>query len=490
MNFLRFFFDSPSDRPADRRLRLGWMAALYLVGLAAWALFFNWGYISFEYHDWAEVTGPRLAFVRDAVQKGELPLHMNGTGALRGVTDRYLSIPDAILSPQMILIGAMSLGRFILVDVLLLYTAGFLGLAWLSRRYRLSPLVFSVFFLLFNFNGYPVDRLSVGHLNNFGGYFFLPWFAGLVLQLFEKEQGWPRVAKMALVQFLVVCQGGFNQFVWSLIFLGLVGVFNWTKIGLVVKAGLFSGLVNLFRILPPALELGRFDHGFLSGYPTLVDLFNALAVLRGPAEAASFRPAGSPLGWWEYDLYVGLAGLLFLLGFGLVAGLRRRGEPGGLRPLLLPLLAITILSIGQMYAPLANSPIPLVNAVRVSTRMMVLVLVFVLILAAIHFQRWLGERNLDWRERLAVIGVLALGGYEIGLHFALWSMTSAAKAFARTPADLSLQVAANHPDPAYTTMLAVGAGIALLAAGFLVVASSRRHAAGKGLSPDPRALMG
>jgi hypothetical protein len=189
LSAIQFFFDPQAERPSYRWLGRSWVAVLYLAGIVAWGVFLSWGHIPFYYQDWAEISGPRIAFVQEAIHEGVLPLHMAGNGALRGVTDRFLAIPDVILSPQMILLGVMTVGGVVLADIILLYSIGVGGLLWLRQKYALSPAVYTVLFLLFNFNGYITAHLSVGHVNYAGGYFLLPWFVILVLQLFENEQG-------------------------------------------------------------------------------------------------------------------------------------------------------------------------------------------------------------------------------------------------------------------------------------------------------------
>ena len=127
---------------------------LWAGGVFLWGKFLNWGDIPFDWLDWAEINAPRTAFLKDAVTKGVLPLHMPDSSALRGVTDRFMSIPDALLSPQILLLRFMDVGTFFLVDTLLLYTIGMFGLLWFRRRYSLSLASFSALFLLFNFNGH------------------------------------------------------------------------------------------------------------------------------------------------------------------------------------------------------------------------------------------------------------------------------------------------------------------------------------------------
>ena len=143
--------------------------------LIIWGYFLNFGDIPFDYHDWAEVNAPRLAFLKDAVTKGRLPLHMPDSSALRGVTDRFMSLPDVILSPQIILLRWMSVGRFILIHTWILIIAGYFGLLKLKERFGLSNFLFTLLSILYFFNGHTTSHYSVGHIT-WGGCFLLSWF--------------------------------------------------------------------------------------------------------------------------------------------------------------------------------------------------------------------------------------------------------------------------------------------------------------------------
>src|SRR5690349_7993699 len=89
-----------------------WIFVLYLTGMALWGEFFQWGDFPMTFHDWAQVTAPRLYFLKDAVVRGILPLHISSSYALGGVTDRYLSIPDAFISPQALLLAFLPVTSF------------------------------------------------------------------------------------------------------------------------------------------------------------------------------------------------------------------------------------------------------------------------------------------------------------------------------------------------------------------------------------------
>ena len=52
----------PEGNPWTRRVFKGF---LFIIGLAAWGWFLNWGSIPFDFHDWSEITAPRLAFLQE-----------------------------------------------------------------------------------------------------------------------------------------------------------------------------------------------------------------------------------------------------------------------------------------------------------------------------------------------------------------------------------------------------------------------------------------
>lgn len=431
---------------------------MWAIGAFLWGKFLNWGQIPFDWLDWAEINAPRTAFLKDAVTKGVLPLHMPDSSALRGVTDRFLSIPDALLSPQILLLRFMEVGTFFLVNTILLYTIGMFGLLWFRRRFSLSLVSFSALFLLFNFNGHILAHYSVGH-TTWSGYLLFPWFAVLVFRLLQGESGWRWVTPTALVLFFIYLQGAFHQFVWGLMFLGLLGLTSWERFWPALKALVSACLLSMVRILPPTLLLGQFDDEFLGGYPTLMELLDSMVRFKYPAEAIGVRNMLSSLAWWEYDLYLGLAGTVFLAVFGIYSWAKHHRLESGFPALLLPVGGMALLSVGRVYRLVRLIPIPLLSGERASIRMIILPVVFLLILAAIEFQRWLQNRQTSWIAQITGLGFLLVMGHDLWQHAKVWQVTNAVSAFDVARVDLSIKVVANHPDPAYFTLLWIGAAV-------------------------------
>jgi len=468
------------NRDGFGRWEWAWITALWLIGIFLFGQFFNWGNIPFDFHDWAEISAPRIAFVQDAVKTGQLPLHMPDGSALRNITDRYMALPDVILAPQMLLLGVMPVGWFVLVNVWLMYTLGLFGLIRLWKRLHLSPISYAALFILFNFNGSILSHFSVGHVN-YTGYFLYPWLFLLLMDMAEcanfslkSRASWRWLAGYAFLLFFMLLNGSFHQFIWSLMLTGLVGLFHWRYL-LQAFTGIFAaGLLSAVRLLPPALHLGQFDNEFLYGYPAVNDIWTALVGMIGPDKAFAHTGQLTSLGWWEYDLFVGLAGAVFLVIFGLGWWLNGHAIPGWLKSLAVPALVLFSLSMGSVYRLVMYIPIPLINGERVSARLITLPFILLILAAVSAFQCFLNTNGksafLRWAS--AIGSFLLLN--DVWQHLRLWRVNIAVQYFPVTPVDLAIKVVSNHADSVYTNLLLAGAGITIVMGVVLLVGVFRK----------------
>lgn len=461
----------------DRWLNWTWIAALYLAGALIWVIFLNRGHLPSDMHDWHDITFPRLTFLQNAIRTGQFPLHISDDSALGDVTDRYLSIPDAFFSPQAILLAFIGVARFVLVDVLFMYTLGFLGLLWLKRRFALSLASLTLLTLLFNFNGHILAHYSVGHAT-WGGYFLFSWFAVLIFQLIDGDHSWAWVAKMAFLLFAIFLQGSYHQYVWSLIFLALIGIFSWRHFLTVIKAGGFALLVSMFRILPPTLLVGQFkeNYQYIGGYPSLYQIWKSMVEIFLPGAKITFNYIRSGIGLWEYDLFVGLIAAIFLLYFGIYRWLASSKQPGAVRyfELGLPLVGMLLLSLDKIYLAVRSLPIPLLTGERVITRLISIPFVFLVILAVIVFQRWLDERHFGLYPRLALGAGMLLIFHDLWENIRAWQVSNATLTFTKHMDFLSRDwYVANHADPDYIRTIVIGAAISVISMVILLVLARR-----------------
>ncbi len=463
--YLKGFF-RPQEKLTGRWLTWIWIVALYGGGIYLWILFFNHGNIPFSFHDWSVITAPRLTFLKDALTRGILPLWVSRTDTLGGITQRYLSVPDAFLSPQVILLRLMSIGMFVVVNQLLLYTMGFLGLLWFKRRFSLSAAAFTVLFLLFNFNGHVLAHFGVGH-DTWGGYFLFPWFVALIIQLIDGDESWAWVARMSLLMLLIWLQGSFHQYVWALIFLGVLALTSKKRFLTTYKAMIFSILLAMVRILPPTLLMGKFDNFFWGGYPTFADLLSSLITVHVPGGYASGPDMPWILGWWEFDLYIGLIGAVFLVYFGLYRWLgRRQSDLSRFRSLIFPIAALIILSLGQVYRLVRLLPVGLFEGERVSSRMISIPFVFLVIIGVIEFQRWLDRTRISIPAYLGLAALLFVEAHDLYQNFITWQVKTASIHFPYAPFTPAMWYAVTRVDVPYTMTLGYGLAVS---AGSLVV---------------------
>jgi hypothetical protein len=450
----------PVTGPLSRWVNRICLVLLFVLGILHWGYFLNWGSVPFDLHDWTE-TGPYYSFLRQALLTHQLPLHITSPLV---TTDRYLARPDTLFSPQAFLLYFFEPGPFTLVNVLILYSIGFIGLLLLQKRYALSPAAFSGLFLLINFNGHITDHLAVGH-SEWVGYFLLPFFALLVLQALDKTKiDWTWVLLMALVLFFLTLQGAFHMFLWCLIFLLALGLFYPRYVRLVFAAILSGVALSLLRLLPPTVEFLSGGPRFISGFPSITDLLAALVVLKYPAEVAS-GPFKS-LGWWEVDTYIGFLGLVFIACFGVFTTWRKHSRE---LVLLAPVSLVEFLSIGRIYSFIAQLPLPLLDSERITSRFFILPLVVLAVVGSIRFQEFLITRgSLGIREGLLYLGLLVLMGHDLFQHSRIWRVTNMYALFKSTPVDIRATVS-NHPDPLYYGAIILGLMGSLASLAFLVL---------------------
>ncbi|HSR47195.1 MAG TPA: hypothetical protein VLL77_04340, partial [Anaerolineales bacterium] len=461
-----------------------WVAALFLGGALAWYSFFNGGSIDFTRHDWIE-AGHRYAFLQDAARAGALPLHMPGEWALRNVTDRFMSVADTNLSPQLILLRFMGVGRFILLNALLLYSVGFAGLLLLRRRFQFSPLAFTAIYLLLFFGGHVVAHLSVGHVH-WVAYFLFPYFLLLVVEAIDgPRHPWRWTLYLSVYMLAILLQGAFHLFTASIFFLGLLALSHLERFGLVLRAMVAAGLVGAVRILPPLLHASEYDTEFLSGFATMEELLEGLVHLVPPRPELVFRNNPlNPLGWWEMDYYIGVLGLAFVVGFSVYGWLQGGANSRRYRWILAPVAIMVVLTIGQTYGVFHEIQFPLLSTQRVSTRLLHVPLSILVLLAAIGFQQLLNNRKTIVATMIALaIGSVGLA-YDLWTHFQLWRVANISALFTSDPIDMSLDVVANHADPAYIAAIVGGTVItlaSLIILGYLSWKETARATASGGL---------
>lgn len=467
------------NRHAEQKFRwlsFIWIGLLYAAGIYFWGSFLNLTGTPLDFEDWGIINSPRLDFFSDALRTGNLPLHMmyekieGQTTPLHGV-DRFLSIPDVITTPQTLLLSFLSVNQFVFVELLVHYTIGFLGLLWFRRKYGISLLAYGILFFLFSFNGYVQAHYGIGHIT-WSGYFLFPFFIALVIQVAEGRGNWAWVGKFSLLLFYMVLAGSQHHFTWLLIFLGVLALVCFDQARWIFLAGLFAGLLSAVRLLPPILILEHVFSGtgnrLLPGYPTPLDILRSMAILVSPADRSFIITSVRWLSFWEFDIFIGLAGTTFLLYFGVFLWIKEGHQYPALQKLFIPTVVLFVLTIGDTFALFRALRIPLLDSERVPSRMIGLVLAVVLVVVVVYFQKWLDESPLPKFVLLATgFLVFFLIAHDLWSHARLWNVEAVRDTFGPVQMMLSGTSVGNRPDRPYILVLLFGLFLSLATGIFL-----------------------
>jgi hypothetical protein len=453
-----------STRPAAifKPATIAALIVLLAIGAFHWAWFINYGDVTFRIHDWGQ-EHIYYSVLRQAANTGSIPFHMS----MRfHQTDRFMSIPDTNFMPWVLVLPAMSAGKFIMLDLLVLYALGFIGSVLLMRKYNLSILAFTFFFLIFNFNGHIVAHLAVGH-TAWGGYFLLPFFFLFLLEMLEGSATWRNSLKIAFILFAMMLKGSFHLYTWCLMFLGFLLIFNWKYARTAFGAIVASAVLSAFKLIPAAYTLLGRQEKFIWSYPTFRDLIDAMVTIR--IESPERLRFWGNAGWWELDMYVGLIGLAVIIYFGIVLRFSKRDDLGDIRyvALDLPVLLMALFSISYFHAFLTRLPIPLLRGERVATRFAVLPVVTLALLSSFRISRVLRRVRMGvkaWGLGIAALAAMALAFLD---HSFLWSVVRLERV-AQLKAEPPVPGLIVRDDPGYKLMVVIG--MVITVAGLLVVA--------------------
>ena len=454
-----------------------WLVGLLLAILAMWAYFLQFGQFVFGVQDWIwEWRYARI--LRMAALTGQLPLHTQPPIAY-GV-DRFLAIPDVPLGPQWLILRFLDLGPAFLATFLLMVLIGYVGCLAIRRYWRLSLFSFTLLAVLFNFNGFIVTHIGIGH-TLFSGYFLLPFFVLLTLQLIEGSEGRGWFAWMGLTLFGIELQGTTQIYAACMIFLGVLLLAYSAKRLQILYAMLAGVGLNLYRIAPSLITLTTYTNRPQPGFISVLDVLESMLRIVPPSKASKLI-TGLPLGWWELDMYLGVLGLILLAYFGIVRVWAQSTEtvrgPGLPLPLGLSMLALGIFSIGYLYWPINYLPLPLLSLLHVPSRFLILPLLILMVLSVRTLQSWLAERRLGFGSHALLLALLVILTHDLIQHARLWRVEHVFEAFPPAALDTTLHIV-DRADPVYIAVLAGSTAASALGlvfiAGFLVRQSRRRQ---------------
>jgi len=418
------------SKPPSARAWAAPFAVLFLLAAAHTVFLFGWPpRLPREAGDWPKEIR-YYSVLQQAVRDGVVPYFVS-----RPIqeTRKLLAIPEVVLSPQIVLLRWLSVDAFVFVNVLLLQAVALLGALALRRRYALSLPTVTLLWLVLAFNGHVTAHFAIGH-SMWGGYFLLPFFFLLAFDLVDRGPSprWP--VHVGLVLGAMLLQGSYHVFVWCVLLLLMLLVTQPARRAVVLALAWSAGL-GLVRIVPAAvILLGRREQAFETGYATAGDLLAGLVAIRDVTYPRRGSGAMGGLNWWEFDAYVGVAALAWLL----VAGLAGMASRERARRLGGPALVMALLSLDGLYGPIHALGLPLLASQRVSSRFLIVPIGLLAVAAATATEAWLrrgqhGRRVVVWMAALATAGLLSA-------HSRAWTMAEVGARLPPPPRERDLEI--------------------------------------------------
>lgn len=432
------------------------LAGLFAAGLLHWGFFLDWSNNHFDIQDWHTHVGPYLDFLSKALKSGQFPLHADSPYMIPA---QYLARQNRPFSPQILLLYFLNPATYVLVNVWIFYSLGFVGLLLIRGRYHLSLVSFLSMFLLFNLNGHINARMGVGHFE-WVGYFLLPFYVLLILKMVEGEKtAWRWLLSMSLLMLAITLQGAAHFFIYCMSFLLLLGLFQPRFFSPAIKAIILSALVSMIRILPPAIQFaGGTGLKSLGGFASVLQVFQAFIL-----------PSNRQI--WEKAYFVGAIGFAFIIYFGIIRNWARDERH---RPLYLSMLVMAFFSVGVIYLPLFSSHIPFLDSQRAPTRFLIIPLVFLITLAGIQFQSLINEWDQKgWEKKVVILFGAALMAYDLISDSRIWSLQN--YSISQRATDVIEVAVGNYSDPSYTTTLMIGFACTIITLMVLVFFAYREH---------------
>jgi hypothetical protein len=410
----KILFQFPESK-AYFLIRFFLLSVLFLIGIVHWVGFFNNGNWSLVAFDWYKES-IYLDSLREALISGMIPWEWQ-TPNMVG-TQYVLAYPVIPLTPDIIFLRWVPNSIFVIIHVTLFYLAGFLGSLVIARQLKASLVTFVFFWLVFNFNGYLIAHLAVGHFE-WTGYFLLPFFFILLAKVLRRSpspfsQNLALVLSIALVLGVLFLNGSFHLAIWCVLFMLITLIWRTAMFANVVVAILIGSLLGLSRWLPTILYFQQ-DRPFIPGYASFSSLLDAFTVLYGHETRR----------WWEYDIYVGFVAFVILV-LCFVIAIRQKErvyEP----PFYLAAGVLFLFSLGNVFAIIANNPLPIPDIERVPSRFIVMSFLVLLITALSGMEMLIRSR--PKMSRVPLLLAFPFIAYELADHSRTWRLARLNRSF-------------------------------------------------------------
>ena len=324
---------------------------------------------------------------KNSIENNIIPYHSSYGVGNGPKLDRFLGNPMITISPQIFLLKFISTQAFYFINLLFMFTIGYLGCIFIKKKFNLGFAAFIIFLLIYNFNGYFITKIP-NYGPHFMGYFILPFFLCFVFiaSKYKEEIISKKISigiLLGLSNALILLQGSIHLYTISVTFLIFWGIWNYKLYIITFSSFIINFLLSSIKIIPAYLSYGSSEnHRYweAGGYGNLSTFFNGFVSAK---EVFSYPPFSIH----EFSLYISFFGLLFICIFGFYNFFDdRKGDKQIFKSLSIPVLLLIFISFRHFKHLILPNWIPLLNSESVTSRYMIIPLLVISLIAVINFQ--------------------------------------------------------------------------------------------------------
>ncbi|PPR46208.1 MAG: hypothetical protein CFH18_00128 [Alphaproteobacteria bacterium MarineAlpha5_Bin8] len=342
----------------------------------------------FTFSDWPNEHNA-LAVIKYSLENNIIPYHAPHSLGPGPPKDRWMAGPINVITPQIILLKFVDTQTFFFINLLLMYSIGFLGCLLFKYRFNISNFPFFILLLFYNFNGYFVEKIAA-YGPHYMGYYILPYCIYFLFVIVnsdykDKESQLYYGTLFGLAHSLIFYQGTLHLYTITLTFLLFWYFFNFRNYIFLFFSLFFSFSLSSIKLLPAAFAYGttgNFHYWEGGGYSTLPSIIENMIVVKNIFHYPPFSQ-------WETSLYISVFGLLILTLFVFIKSFDDRKSDINLRSFIFPLILITFISLRFYKHLIIPHWIPLLSSESLTSRYMIIPLLILTFIAIINLNHYL-----------------------------------------------------------------------------------------------------
>ncbi len=378
-------------------------------------------YKKYNAHDWVK-DHKYHKIITQSLREFKIPYTVKNINNFFPITnENYLSVPSIPFSPQIILLYFFNSEIYMLINLILLYSIGFVGCLLIRNYYNLSIIPFVFLYLIFNFNGYVVEKYSAYGSSQMGYYFF-PFIFYFLLRLSDEQNTqkcyfWSIL--LGIFLSLVLLQGSFHywaELMTFVVFWSIVNYKLWKASFLIFLTHFSTGLCRLLTsFVTYKFTKNPHTYEWKQGYNNFEIFISGLVSTQDQLTPQVFAS-------WERSIYISIIGLFFLVYFSLWGHVIKAPwrKFTGWKYFILPCLLITVISFRQFKFYIVPDFIPILNAESLFHRYIIFALILLTIIATINIQGFVEHYKNIKRINIVLIGSISLMALFLFNHSRLW----------------------------------------------------------------------